>query len=78
MNEEELLKRITVNPGIYGGKPIIRGRRLAVEHVLSMLAAGDTAETLLGAYPWLEADDVRACLVYARPWYVRRIGQEFP
>ncbi len=66
MNEADLLKRITVNPAIFGGKPIIRGRRLAVEHVLGMLAAGATAESLLKDYPFLEADDVRACLVYAR------------
>jgi uncharacterized protein (DUF433 family) len=66
MNETELLKRITIDPDIFGGKPIIRGRRLAVEHVLGMLAAGDTTETLLQAYPWLEAEDIRACLIYAR------------
>ena len=65
MDEADLLKRITVNPKICGGKPIIRGRRLAVEHVLGMLAAGDTPETILEGYPWLEAEDVRACLVYA-------------
>lgn len=66
MNENELLARITFDPRIFGGKPIIRGRRLAVEHVLGMLAAGDTAETLLVAYPWLEAEDISACLLYAR------------
>jgi uncharacterized protein (DUF433 family) len=66
MDEAELLKRITVNPEIFGGKPIIRGRRLAVEHVLGMLAAGDTVETLLAHYPWLERADVQACLIYAR------------
>jgi uncharacterized protein (DUF433 family) len=66
MNEVELLKRITVNPHIFSGKPIIRGRRLAVEHVLGMLAAGDTTETILDGYPWLEKDDIQACLVYAR------------
>ena len=65
MDENALLARITVNPNIFGGKPIIRGRRLAVEHVLGMLAAGDTVETLLVGYPWLEAEDVRACLLYA-------------
>ena len=65
MEEERLLKRITVNPKIFGGKPIIRGRRLAVEHVLGMLAAGDTPEIILGGYPWLEMDDIKACLVYA-------------
>ncbi len=61
-----------MNPGIFGGKPIIRGRRLAVEHVLGMLAAGDTPETILSGYPWLGPEDVRACLVYAR----RLVGHE--
>lgn len=66
MNEQQLLERITVNPQIFGGKPIVRGRRLAVEHILGMLAAGDTLETLLAAYPWLEREDIQACLIYAR------------
>ena len=65
MTTETLLERITVNPAIFGGKPIIRGRRLAVEHVLGMLAAGDSAETLLAGYPWLEREDILACLEYA-------------
>ncbi|HEY9868869.1 MAG TPA: DUF433 domain-containing protein [Candidatus Obscuribacterales bacterium] len=64
MNKEQLLKRITVNPKIFGGKPIIRGRRLAVEHVLDMLAAGDTLESLLKAYPWLEKEDIEACILF--------------
>lgn len=64
MDETRLLERITVNPQIFGGKPIIRGRRLAVEHVLGMLAAGDSEETILEGYPWLEPEDIRACLVY--------------
>ena len=66
LNEQKLLGRITAKPKIFGGKPIIRGRRLAVEHVLGMLAAGDTVETLLLSYSWLEKEDVQACLVYAR------------
>ncbi len=66
MDEKELLKRITVDPRIFGAKPIIRGRRLAVEHVLGMLAAGDSPETILKGYPWLEREDIQACLVYAR------------
>jgi uncharacterized protein (DUF433 family) len=65
VDETKLLDRITVNPAIFGGKPIIRGRRLAVEHVLGMLAAGDSTEDILAAYPWLEPDDIRACLAYA-------------
>ena len=66
MDETKLLSRITVDPGIFGGKPIIRGHRLAVEHVLGMLAAGSTSEDLLDGYDWLEPEDIQACLVYAR------------
>jgi uncharacterized protein (DUF433 family) len=66
MDERKLLERITINPQIFGGKPIIRGRRLAVEHILAMLAAGDTSEMILQGYPWMEREDVQACLVYAR------------
>lgn len=66
MNEKNLMERITINPKIFGGKPIIRGRRLAVEHILGMLAAGDTQQTILEGYPWLEAEDIQACLLYAR------------
>jgi uncharacterized protein (DUF433 family) len=65
MNEDQLLQRITVNPDIFGGKPIVRGRRLAVEHVLGMLVAGDDMDTLLEGYRWLERDDILACLAYA-------------
>lgn len=72
MDESKLLERITVNPKIFGGKPVIRGRRLAVEHVLGMMAAGDAAEELLQGYPWLEPEDIQACLVYAR----RLVGHE--
>jgi uncharacterized protein (DUF433 family) len=72
MDEKELLERITYNPKIFGGKPIIRGRRLAVEHVLGMLASGDTVDTILQGYPWLEREDIQACLAYAH----RVIGHE--
>ena len=72
MTEADLLARITVNPQIFRGKPIIRGMRLAVEHVLGMLAAGDTAQAILEAYPYLEPEDIRACLVFAR----RLVGRE--
>ena len=66
MNDPQLIQRITINPSIFGGKPIVRGRRLAVEHVLGMLAAGDDFDTLLVGYPWLEREDILACLAYAR------------
>ena len=72
MTEADLLTRIVVNPDIFGGKPIVRGHRLAVEHVLDMLAAGDDIDTILSGYPWLEREDVLACLEYAR----RLVGHE--
>jgi uncharacterized protein (DUF433 family) len=66
MNTDNLLSRITFNPDIFGGKPIIRGKRLAVEHVLGMLSAGDSFETILEGYDWLEREDILACIEYAR------------
>lgn len=78
MDEQALLERITVNPMIFGGKPIIRGRRLAVEHVLGMLAAGDSVETILEGYAWLDEEDVRACLVYARRQVARERVEPLP
>jgi len=65
VNIDAFLERITYHPDILGGKPTIRGRRLAVEHVLGMLAAGDSPETLMEGYEWLEREDVLACLAYA-------------
>ena len=61
----ELLKRITVRPDVFGGKPIIRDMRISVELVLSLLAQGVTTEAILDDYPDLEADDIRACTAYA-------------
>ena len=72
MDENELLERITVNPKIFSGKPVIRGHRHAVEHVLGMLASGDSPEIILEGYPWMVPEDIQACLVYAR----RLVGHE--
>ncbi len=65
MAQEELLKRITARPDVFGGKPIIRGMRISVELILSLLAQGESEQTLLDDYPDLEADDIRACIAYA-------------
>lgn len=65
MPDEKLMNRITANPEIFGGKPIIRGMRISVELILSLLAQGETPETLLEDYPELEPDDIRASLAYA-------------
>ena len=65
MSHSELLKRITVRPDVFSGKPIVRDMRLSVEMILSLLAQGVTPEEILDDYPKLEADDIRACIAYA-------------
>ena len=65
MRESELLARITVDPDQCGGRPCIRGMRIRVIDVLEMLAAGETADDILREFPYLEADDVAASLLYA-------------
>lgn len=58
-------ERITINPDICNGKPVVRGTRIAVQTVLEFLAAGDSAEDVLEEYPALTREDVQACLDYA-------------
>jgi uncharacterized protein (DUF433 family) len=62
--EGKILDRITFDPAIFGGKPIIRGKRIAVEHILGMLASGSIVEEILEGYPFLEKEDISACLMY--------------
>lgn len=66
MDDDKLLARITADPAIFGGKPIIRGMRISVEHVLALLAQGETPDAILDDYPDLQREDIRACLAYAR------------
>jgi len=61
----DLLDRITLNPNQCSGRPCIRGMRIRVTDVLELLAAGQSQEAILEAYPYLEADDITACLLYA-------------
>ena len=61
----ELLDRITIEPGKLGGKPCIRGIRIRVSDVLGLLARGLTPAEVLGQFPYLEPDDITACLEYA-------------
>jgi len=65
MPNDELLDRITVNPKVMVGKPVIRGLRITVEQVLKALASGITAQELLEDYPELEMADIQAVLLYA-------------
>jgi len=62
MARTTLSDRITANPDIFGGKPIIRGMRISVELILSLLAQGVLAEEVLADYPDLEPDDILACI----------------
>lgn len=61
----DLLKRITVNPDMCNGKPTIRNMRITVETVLQFLSAGDSSEEILKAYPFLEKEDIQACVSFA-------------
>lgn len=65
MSDNSLLSRITSRPDVFGGKPIIRGMRISVELIVSLLAQGESWETILGEYPELEREDIQACLAYA-------------
>ncbi len=61
----DLISRITVNPEQCGGRPCVRGMRVRVSDVLDLLAAGLSQEQVFEELPYLESDDVRACLQYA-------------
>jgi len=66
VTNENLLERITFDPSIFGGKPIIRGMRISVELVLSLFAQGQSLGEILADYPALDSNDLRACMEYAR------------
>ncbi len=59
------MNRITINPDICNGKPTVRGMRITVKTILEYLAAGETSENILNAYPVLEKEDISACLEFA-------------
>lgn len=65
MTHEELLRRISIDPQVCGGRPCIRGHRIWVSLVLDLLASGRKVEEILAEYPQLIVDDVQACLAYA-------------
>ena len=65
MSDQELLERITLDPGVMAGKPVVNGTRLTVEYVLNLLAHGSTVEEILGEYVGLTREDVSACLLFA-------------
>ncbi len=62
MNYQDI---ISIEPGKRGGRPTIRGMRIAVADVLGWLAVGMTHEEIISDYPELTEEDIRACLTYA-------------
>jgi uncharacterized protein (DUF433 family) len=65
MSDAQLLQRITVDPNVMVGKPVVRGTRLTVEHILNLLGHGASVPDVIGDYPGLSPLDVQACLLFA-------------
>ena len=59
------IERITLNPAVCHGRPTIRNMRFTVAQLLELLAAGMNEEEILADYPYLEEEDIKACLRYA-------------
>ena len=65
MKDQNILERITLNPKVMAGKPIIRETRLTVEYILNLLGHGATVEEILEEYDGLTPEDIQACLLFA-------------
>jgi uncharacterized protein (DUF433 family) len=63
--DQDLLVRITVDPRVMVGKPVIRGTRLTVDYILNLLGHGATVPEILDEYRALTAEDIRACMLFA-------------
>lgn len=65
MNDQVLLERITLNPNVMLGKPVIKGTRITVEFILNLLAHGATTDEILDEYKGLKTEDIKACPFFA-------------
>lgn len=65
MTDQQLLERITLNPKVMVGKPVIKGTRLTVEYILNLLAHGATPEEIIKEYQGLTQQDIQACILFA-------------
>lgn len=65
MKDEQLLERITIDPKVMVGKPVIKGTRLTVEYILNLLAHGATVAEILEEYEGLTQEDIQACFLFA-------------
>jgi uncharacterized protein (DUF433 family) len=66
------IERITIDPDVCNGKPVVRGMRITVESILDYLGAGEAPENILRQYPMLEPEDISACLAFASRLMSRR------
>jgi uncharacterized protein (DUF433 family) len=64
--ENSLLRRITIDPKVMAGKPVIRGTRVPVDLIIHRVALGERAEEILEDYPGVTKQDIKAALEYAR------------
>jgi uncharacterized protein (DUF433 family) len=65
MTNNDLLERVTINQHVLAGKPVIRGTRLSVEHILNLLAHGSSIDEIISEYQGITKEDVQACLLFA-------------
>jgi len=65
MTDQLLLERISINPKVMVGKPVIKGTRLTVEYILNLLAHGSSIAEIIGEYSSLNQEDIRACILFA-------------
>jgi len=65
MTDEKLLERITVNPKVMTGKPVIKGTRLTVEFILNLMAHGSTDQEIMEEYEGVKREDIQACILFA-------------
>jgi len=65
MTDKKLLERITMNPKVMTGKPVIKGTRLTVEFILNLVAHGATDQEIIGEYKGLKKEDIQACILFA-------------
>jgi uncharacterized protein (DUF433 family) len=65
VTDQQLLERITLNPKVMVGKPVIKGTRLTVEYILNLMAHGAAVSEILEEYEGLTEADIQACLLFA-------------
>ena len=66
MKDQQLLQRISVNPRVMVGKPVIKGTRLTVEFIINLIAHGESIENIIAEYQDLSIEDIQACSLYAQ------------